>query len=256
MSESKNPQLHELLAVEQSVAETANRVVNETTKTLSTKQTIFTGMTKSHEIFAEESQHLKQATEYKEVQSTVKEQLDFAGAALAAYWDVTLQKEEANQRAFADIVVNGQTIASDVPSIVLLGMEKKLTQLLGMYNGIPTLDAAKAWEIDPGQPKPGIFRTKYSTERQQTETVKDWKEISPATQHHKAQNAEISTTNVVGKYIQTDFSSAISSYDKAEKLARLTALIRAVKKARQRANNVEVNTELTFGKEMLNFING
>lgn len=249
-------QLHELLAVEQSVAETANRVLAETTKTLSNKQTIFTGMTKTHEIFAEESQHLKQAAEHKEVQSTVKEQLDYAGSILTKYWDVTLQKEEANQRAKADVTINGVTIVANVPSIVLLGMEKRLTSLLAMYNGIPTLDAATAWEVDPGQAKPGVFRTKYNEERQHTVTTKDAKVAAEATQYHPAQLINVETTNVIGKYTITNFSSALTSYDKAEKLGRLTDLIRAVKKARQRANNTEVNTELTFGKELLNYING
>ena len=48
----------------------------------------------------------------------------------------------------------------------------------------------------------------------------------------------------------------ITSLDKAEKLQRLTGLIRAVKEARQRANATSVNQELKFGKVLLDYING
>ncbi len=248
--------LHELLAVENGLAETANRISKEVAKTLGNKQAIFTGMTKAHTIFDEEKQHLKQATEIKEVESTVDEQLDFLATEIASYWDVSLQKEVANQNANADIIVDGVTLVSGVPSIVLLGMEKKLTALLTVYNAIPTLDAARAWEVDPAYAKAGVYRTKHITERQQSVTTKVWKEVSAATVQHKAQITQDEEIEVVGKYSITDFSGAISSYDKAKRLQRLTALIRAVKTARQRANTAEVDTSRTFGKELLNYVNG
>lgn len=248
--------LHELLAVEQGLAETANRITKEAIKTLSTKQSIFQGLSKSHEIFNEDNQYLKQATEYKEVQSTVNEQTGFLGNELIKYWDVTLQKEEANQRAKADIVIDGTTIATGIPSIVLLGMEKKLTSLLAVYNALPTLDAATAWEKDESNAKPDVFRTKHAEERQHTVTSRKFVEVSPATKEHKAQIVEQESIDNIGKYSITTFSGAISSHEKAKRLGNLTTLIRAVKKARQRANNTEVKTDLTFGKELLAFING
>lgn len=248
--------LHELLAVETGLAQTANRVQKEATKILGTKETIFAGMTKAHQLFNEENQHLTQATEVKEVQSTVHEQLDFVGNELARYWDVGLQKEEANQRAKADIIVGETTVATDVPAIILLGMEKKLESLLSLYNSLPTLDASKAWISDPTYAKPNVFVTKNVRENQHTITGWEWKEVSAATKEHKAQIEKVEKTEVVGKYIVNEYSGAITSLDKAEKIQRLTALIRAVKKARQRANGIEVDTGLRFGKSLISFING
>jgi len=248
--------LHELLAVETSLAQTANRVQKEATKVLGTKETIFAGMTKAHQLFDEKNQNFVQATEIKEVQSTVHEQLDFVGNELARYWDVGLQKEEANQRAKADIVIGDETIASDVPSIILLGMEKKLESLLSLYNALPTLDASKAWVADTTYAKPNVFVTKNATERQHSITGWEWKEVSAATKEHKAQIEKVEVTEVVGKYIVNDYSGAITSLDKAEKIQRLTALIRATKKARQRANGVQVETDLRFGKALVDYING
>lgn len=248
--------LHELLAVEQGLAETANRITKEVIKTLSTKQSIFTGLTKEHKVFADDAQHLVEATQHKEVQSTVNEQLNFLGSNLANYWDVTFQKEEANQRAKADIIIDGTVIAKDIPSIVLLGLESKLSSILAVYNAVPTLDAATAWELDPSNAKADTFRTKYPEERQQSITTTEFVEASPATQHHPAQVIKQDSIDVVGKFIVTGFSAAITSHDKAKRLEKLTTLIRAVKKARQRANNTEVQSDLTIGSDLLDYING
>lgn len=251
----KTTVLHELLAVEQGLSESANRVSKETTKVLSTKHSLFEGLSKSHEIFNDDMQHLVQATDIKEVQSTIDEQIDYLNTELAAYWDVSLQKEEANTRAKADIIVDGEVLAIGIPSIVLLSMEKKLSALLATYNAIPTLDASKTWEVDPGYNKAGVFRTKIPFERQHSITSRNWIEISPATKEFKAQMVEQESVEQVGKYLVTDFSGAISSYDKAERIQRLTTLIRAVKSARQRANGTEVQTDLKFGKALLDYIN-
>jgi len=226
---SKTTALHEILAVETGLSETANRVQKETTKTLSTKETMFMGMVKAHRLFNEELQHLTQATEIKEVQSTATQQLDYACNEISKYWDVTLQKEDANQRAMADIIIDNKVIAKDVPSIVLLSMEKKLTSLIAMYNAIPTLDASKSWVEAKEYSIPNVFVTKNQRENQQSVTTKEWVEVSPATKEFKAQLVQKEVTQVVGKFIIDEFSGALTSLDKAEKLQRLTALIRAVK---------------------------
>jgi len=254
--EKRKVALHELLAVEKSLGETATRVQKETTKTLDGKRGIFEGLVKSHSIFDDEMQDLVQATEYKEVVSTVDEQLDFLNNELSRYWDVILQKEEANQRAFADIIVDNKTIAKHVPAIVLLGLEKKLTSLIALYNAIPTLDAAKAWVPATGYAKDNVFVTKFHTENQHSVTTKEWVEVSPATKEHKAQLAEKMITTVIGKYKIDNYSGAVTSEQKAENFQRLTKLIRAVKAARQRANSIDVNTEITIGKDLLDYIVG
>ena len=248
--------LHELLAVENTLGETANRIRKETTKTLATKETIFAGMTKEHIIFDDELQHLKQATDVKEVQSTTDEQLKFLTDNLIKYWDVTYQKDDANQRAFADIVIDGKTIVEKVPSTTLLSMEKKLDSILATYNALPTLDAAKAWKPAEGYGKKGVWVTVHDRENQHTITYKNYEEVSPATKEHKAQIVQVEKTDVIGKYIIKEFSGAVTSLDKAERLERLTKLIAAVKTARQRANSVEVNTKLKFADAIIGYING
>lgn len=252
----QNPHLHEILAVEKSLAESANHVIKDTIKNLAERRTLFEGQTKTHQIFDDSKQHLVQATENKEVQSTVNEQIDYMASTVAQYYDVILQKEVANQTARADIVIDNHVIATDIPAIVLLGLESKLLSLVAVYNSIPTLDAAKSWTPAAGYAKPNVFVGTFPEERQQSVVSKTWKEISPATANHPAQLKEVESTDVIGKYTIVSFSAAITSEDKAARIARLQALIRAVKEARQRANNVEVTSFPGFGSALFNYING
>jgi len=256
MSEKKYPHLHEILAVEQSLAESANHVTRDTVKNLSERRNLFEGMNKTHTIFNDAQQHLVQAQENKEIQSTVAEQIDYMSNEVAKYYDVVLQKESANQSACADIVIGTDTIATNIPAIVLLGLEKKLQSLVAVYNAVPTLDAAKSWEPAVGYAKPNVFRTKFPEERQHTVIGKEWREISPATTNHPAQLKEVESTNIIGKYTIVSFSSALTSEDKAARIIRLQDMLRAVKEARQRANNVEVKSFPGFGKAIFDFING
>lgn len=247
--------LHELLAVENQLASTANKVMKETTKTLSEKRSIFSGIVKSHKIFDEKNEHLQQATEHKEIQSTVDEQLDYLSAEIGRYWDCMSQKERTNQKAKADIVIDGKTLATNVPVIVLLSMESKLNELLATYNAIPTLDASRSWVKDEGNAKPNVFKTAHPEERQTGTVEKKWEVIVEATPHHPAQTKEIENRSITGKYVQHDYSSAISSHDKAARLQRLSALIRAVKQARQRANGEIVEAVEDFSSVLFDFIN-
>lgn len=253
---NKKPVLHELLAVEKGEAETSNRLQKEATKKLSQKETIFSGMTKEHVIFADDQQKLKQALEVKEVQTTVKEQLDYVTDQISKYWNTTYLKDEANQRAKGDIIIDGKIIAKDVPSTTLLGMETKLKGIVAMYNAIPTLDAATAWELDPNYAKAGVYRTKHVVENQQSVKSRTFVEASPATREHRAQVVEQEKVDVIGKFLIHSFSGATTSLDKAEKIQRLTNMIKAVQKARQRSNNTEVSDKVEFAESIFNYING
>lgn len=248
------PQLHELLAVEQSLATNSANCLKSVTRNLSGKS-LFSGLTKSHERFAEDEQHLTAATEVKEVQSTVDMQLDFLTTEMSKYFDTYAAKEATNQTAKADIIIDGRKLAENVPATVLLGMESKLAQLVEVYKALPTLDASVAWEAAPEASLPGIFRTKHAVETFQTQTEKKYNVVTPATQHQQAIVDKYDETTNVGKYTRVDFSGAITSFDKAERIARLGELIRAVKKARQRANQAEIVSFDNFGSALFSFIN-
>jgi hypothetical protein len=74
-----------------------------------------------------------------------------------------------------------------------------------------------------------------------------------ATDKHPAQVKESTEDVAIGKYVQTDWCSMISPAEKSRVMGRVDALIRAVKQARQRANNVDV-LKVKIGKSLSDYI--
>lgn len=246
--------LHEVLAVESSLALVAVKLFKESIRTLS-KDNLFTGEVKSHTMFGDENQHLVQATQSRAVTSTVMENLKYTfNEGFAPYWDAVAQKDDANQRAKADIIIDGIVIAKDVAGTTLLGLEAKLSSLLEMFNAIPTLPPGIVWEVDSTQ-KEGIYRNPILEERMQSVKVPDHKVLYEATQHHPAQIEKYESTQNIGKFTLASFSGMVPPIEKANLIKRLQSLISATKQARQRANCVEIN-DVHIGKSLTDYLLG
>lgn len=252
MSKTQKGKLHEVLAVEAGLSAVSEKLSKESIKTLS-KENLFTGEVKKHTIFDAESQHLVQAMSERKVTTTVLENLQYVfEEGFIPFWDSVIQKDEANQRAKADIVIGDETIATDVPGTTLLGMESKLGKLLDLFNAIPTLPPGIAWEVDENQ-EAGVLRNKQVEERIQSVRVPDFKVLYDATDKHPAQIKEFETVVPTGKFEVTTYSGMLSPVEKAKMIKRLQTLISAVKKARQRANCVEV-TDQHIGKALTDYL--
>jgi len=70
-----------------------------------------------------------------------------------------------------------------------------------------------------------------------------------------AQVDKIPETENIGKYEKTHWSGMVSPARKAELMSRIDKLIRAVKKARQKANATD-QVKLKVGSAMFDYING
>lgn len=243
--------LHEILAVEQGLAATAKKLSTESIKTFG-KENLFTGRTTRMEMFDEGQSHLN-TVETQVLETTVDENLEYLRDAIAEYWDAVLQKESANQHAVADLEIDGINVASNIPATFLLGLETKLKDLRQIYEAIPTLPPGKAWVEDKTE-RPGIFKDNNDETRFKTEKDVEFKIAAEATEHHPAQIVQLSRTNNVGKYTVVTKSGMLAPVDKAARIKRIDKLLRAVKKARQRANNVSVNDE-KIGETLIDFIN-
>lgn len=248
-------QLHEVLAVEQDLQNTATTLTKETQKNLG-REHLFKGHVKTHELLREDDRDTpQQSPEEVPVDSTVMEMLDYLVKPVSKYYDAVLQKESTNQTAKADLVVGGEVLAKDVPATFLLGLENKLKQLYTVFNNIPTLEAGKNWIEDASNQKAGVFKTSTIEERFQTKNETDWRVIAEATDRHPAQVKELSKTVNVGKYLTTHFSGMMKPVDKAAILERLNELIRATKKARMRANTAEV-VKAEIGEVIFSYLLG
>lgn len=245
--------LHELLAVESALEKAANKLMKESLHTLD-KENLFNGQIRRLEMFRAEDKN-SETTEYQELTTTVDENIDYLVGPLSNWLDAVLQKEKTNQTAIADLILqDGTTIAQNVPATFLLGLEKKLTHIRSIYEKIPTLIPGIKWEKDE-QERVGIYRAANDLVQMKTRKDPEFRVAYEATEHHPAQIVQVDRVMDVGKYITTSYSGRMAPVEKAERLKRIDELLRATKKARMRANSVEVQKG-KIGQAMFNYING
>ncbi len=244
--------LHELLAVEADLKSTYNAILLETAKVFKHKGELFTGFVRTLKWFDDNAPEAPE--ERKALSTTVPRRLDYQNEHVVRYLDAVFQKELANQQAKADIIVDGKTLAENVPATYLLGLETKLKQLKSVYLEIPTLPPGISWKIDDTQGK-DVFITQFPEETYKTEKKFKVQVLYEATKEHPAQVEKIPETENVGKYTRYTWSGAITAAEKSKLIGRIDKLLRAVKKARQRANNVDVKKDV-IGKKLIDYING
>jgi hypothetical protein len=248
--------LHEILAVEKTVEEASNKIISETNAKFGKVDAYFAGGIKTLELLEEglANKAIEAAAEQKaELVTTVHETLDYALNYWANAEDVKFQKDSTNQRAIADIVVDGEVLAKDVPVDTLLGLEARLVTLRNTFSLMPTLNAAVEWvPADVGGLR-GAVRAKDPMVQTKTEKTVGAVVLYDATDKHPAQLEKVTNDKVVGTFTTVRFSGAASTMQKAEVIARTDKLLVAVKQARMRANSVEAN-DGKLGADIKNFL--
>lgn len=247
------PRLHEVLAVEQSLAATARKINGETIKTFGSKNEHFMAMHTAVKHFAAEDAHLN-VEDGKEMPTTVFEKLTYNARSNVKAWDAYMQKSATNQTARADIMIDGTIIAEDVPAEALLGMEQKIADLRAVYEAIPTLAPGPDWQPDPSQ-KPGVYRAARIDTTFRTRKVTKPVVLVPATEHHPAQVDKVVEDVPIASLERSTWSSMLTPAEKSDLLERIDALLRATKEARNRANSAEV-VKCSIGKAVFSYIHG
>lgn len=244
--------LHENLAVEKSLEQTAKKLTAESIKTLG-KENLFSGALREFKMFDSEQQH-QNVDELQELSTTVNENIEYVVPHIAKWYDSVLQKDLTNQLAMADIVVDGTTIVADVPATFLLGMETKLNELRKLYESIPTLAPGIVWVTDESNAKAGVFTTPNQVKQFKTEKVIDFQVVVEPTEFHPAQIKEVSKVVNIGEFLTTRWSGMMTPVEKARRLDKLDTLLVAIRKARQRANDTKL-VDRKVGQVLLDFIN-
>lgn len=230
--------MHELLAVESSVTANFQRDLEETLKVLS-RPDVFQKQVAEKVFFAEEDQKLN-VSETKDITTTVPERLTWFSKAANSYFDVMLQKDRTNANAKADLALDdGTVLAKDLPATTLLSLESKLQEIRKVLVAAPTLPSGVVWEFNASE---GLWQTKEPTITFQTKKTAKAVVLYEATKEHPAQVKEVFEDVPVAKITKNTYNGMITSAQKAEMLGRLDTLLKAVKQARQRANNVDADT--------------
>lgn len=249
------PKLHELIAVEGELEGTAKKIIDEASVTFSKKPDHFLSMRREVRMLSDAPEAIAENTvEMTALTTTVGDKLDYVGSHLIRYWDAVLQKETTNGHAKADLVVDGTVVGKDLPATFLLGMENRLKAVRAMYEDIPTLAPGKTWIPDETNALKGVFLVRDDDVRVRTKKLAKPVVLYQATKEHPAQVKEVVEDVPVGHVTVRNWSSMISPADKSDMLGRIDKLIRACKKARQRANSTEV-VRMTVGKVLIDFVN-
>lgn len=253
----RSTKLHELLAVEGNLENQATKLVTEHTATFGNKRHLFEQ--KIGTFLADTEGAVPVIENQSELTSTVGKELDFVAAHFAKSLDASLQVDDANTKARANIEVedadgNPVILATDIPATALLSLEKKMLQLRGLADSIPTLDPAKGFTPDPSKGA-GVYKAR---EVVKTRTKKENKVVVlyPATDKHPAQTQLVPEDRPVGQVREQEWSGLYTPAEKADVLSRIDVLLRAIRAARARANETPVDLNKRVGKSLLKFIFG
>lgn len=247
------PKLHELLAVETNLETQATKVRTDLTETFQKKRHLFEEKRVTFSAMAEGTPPVVESQ--SNIQSTVAKELDWVSKHLAKALDASYQVAEANTQARADVVLDddaGTVLLKDVPATSLLELEKRLVEIRELVSSAPTLDPAKGFSPDD-QKGAGIYKAREITK---TRTKKDAKVIVKyeATKEHPAQTELMPVDVPTGAISEQEWSGMITPADKAEMLDRAEHAIRAVRRARARANEQDADPSKKIGAKLLNFI--
>jgi hypothetical protein len=244
--------LHELLAVESNLKGQAEKCRTDLQHTFANKKHLF-GM-KIVTYTPDAEGQLPETREQSDIQTTVRKEIDWLKPIAMRFIDVAYAIDMANTRAKADIITeDGTTIAKDVPTTALLQLEKRVREMLEFAKTIPTLDPAKGFTQDSAR-ETGVY---VAREVKKTSTQKKDKyiTITPATDKHPAQVAKETVDERVGVILEQEWSAMLTPADKAKFLERGEDLLRAVSRARSRANGEEIDPTVNkIGGALLDYI--
>jgi hypothetical protein len=227
------PKLNQIIAVEKGVKSKSYAELTEAHHAVQ-KAALLSGIARTYQPKDEEGEQLP--PESTRVQVRTEQVLRDIATTLTKLFDVTATKDATNCVAKANVVIDDQTLLTDVPVSYLLFLEKQLTDLQTFIRKLPVLDAAESWTFNESADC-------WSTEPVRTIRTKKVPRNhvkAEATEKHPAQVEVYYEDITVGYWTTVKFSGALAAKRVSELLERVEKLQQAVKFAREEANNTEV----------------
>jgi len=241
------PKLNQVIAIEKGVKSRAYAELTETYKVIQ-KPDLFQGFAKTYRPKDEVGETYP--PEHKKVQFNVESILKKIAGSLGDAMDVAVQKDSANMGAHGDLSVEeGDLKIEELPVTFLLSLEKQLVDLRTFVTKLPVLDEVEDWFSDPNT---DLYKTNaistHRTKKTQTPIV-----LYDATKEHPAQTQIITEDILVGYWETIKHSGAMPAPRQGIILGRLGALLKAVKFAREKANEVEA-PRVSVGDRIFNYL--
>lgn len=182
----------------------------------------------------EDSDAEKMPEESKRIHYRVEDLVAGMKERFVELFDVTATHEAANQKAVADVTFNGAVLIAQAPVTYLLFLEKKLVEWRGIIEAMPVLGPEDEWNLDSaGRCYKSTPILKARTRKEKRVLLK----IAP-TEHHPGQSEVFDADVRVGTWTEFKVSGCLSEERRLELLKRCEALIKAVKMARETANDI------------------
>ena len=226
------PKLNQVIAVEKGVKSRVYAFLSATYKAFQ-KPGLFNGMSRQYQKKDEDGEDYP--AESVRVQMNAAGQLTEIAEQMSELFDVTAQKDWANCQATADVEVDGHVILEKVPATYLLFLEKQLNDLKDELNKMPELDPAHEWTLDSASDLYKAVPIITSKTKKVPKVIVKYE----ATEHHPAQTEIVNVDEVVGTWQTTQMSGALPGPRKKQLQKRLQTLIKAVKYARESANETD-----------------
>jgi hypothetical protein len=240
--------LNQILAVEKGVKNSTYAETSKFYKTLQKKEPL-SGIARNYTPKDDDGDQLP--SESTKLQVRAEDVLDEVRREMVKLFDVTFAKDATNTRARADVVVDGTTLVADVPVTYLLFLEKQLGDLAAIIKAIPVLDPTEEWHYDAAQ---DAFATEpIKTTR--TKKVPRNHVKAEATEKHPAQVEMYFEDVIVGTWSTVRYSGAVSQARVNRLREKVEKLSKAVKYAREQANQTEV-VEVAVGKAIFDYLLG
>jgi len=241
------PKLNQVIAIEKGVKSRAYAELTETFKVIQ-KPDLFQGFAKTYRPKDEAGETYP--PEHKKVQFNVETLLKKIAGGIGEAMDVTVQKDSANTNAYADVVIEDADLTlSALPVTFLLSLEKQFTDLRTFIVKLPVLDEIEDWSIDQNT---DLYKTNaistHRTKKTQTPIV-----LYNATKEHPAQTQIITEDVLVGYWETIKHSGAMPAPRKEIILGRMDAFIKAVKFAREKANEGDAPKKYV-GDQVFNYL--
>ena len=225
--------LNQIIAVEKGKKAQLNRAITDVYHKFQKSQ-LFGGLSRTYRPKDEEGETLP--PESVKVQLRAEEILADAAKAFTELFDVALTKDQSNQVAKANIVVDDVVIVENVPVSTLLFLEKQLGDIATMIGKIPVLDPAETWSYDASA---DCWRAE-DVQTTRTKKIPRNHVLAKATDKHPEQVTVYNEDVVVGLWTKATFSGAMPARRVHELSERVTKLQTAVKYAREDANSIEI----------------
>jgi hypothetical protein len=238
--------LSQIIAVEKGVKADATRRVTDLHRDVQ-KEPLLSGITRTYQPRDDEGDKLP--PESTKVQIGAEDVLRQVGGIMTRLFDVTLTKDNANCRAAADVVVDGEPLLRKVPVTYLLFLEKQLTDIHTIVAKLPLLNPAEDWTEDSAA---GSWKTP-PVKTVRTQKIPRNHVLSDATKEHPAQVQVYMEDKPVGDWTTVKFSGAMPAARVRQILDRVEALQRAVKYAREEANTTVVEDQ-TAGDAVFGYL--